>query len=338
MNKKNTYIKDILIIIFIILSITIIFMTNKKEEKITYNQLFTSLPEQIDIMSLHKHNEILYAGTPNGLFKLSGSYPSYKLEKVNLTYDLTFIRSIFTDNKNNLWIGSSNGLLCISPDNKEILYTQESGILPDNRINSITQTSDNSLWVATWGGAACINEDGSSNIYTKENGLLVDMVNIIIEDKSGALWFASYNVRGGGISYLKNSKFHYFIEDNGLANINTTSFLFKDDNTLWIGSGIYESGGITVFSLSNNLPIIKKIIDKNDGLAGMKVRSIYNYNNTIIIGSEYDGITIWDDKKEIYTTYNGLPHNEVKSFEIYDNKLFLGTRAGLCFSKEGRNK
>jgi ligand-binding sensor domain-containing protein len=331
MNNKFTLLKKLLFIIFIISIISTILFINKKNEPIPHNNVFTTFANQIDIMSLGLHNNILYAGTPDGLFKVSGSYPTYNLEKVTLINNLTFIRSIYTDNENNLWIGASNGLLCILPDESEIFYTEENSLIPDNRVNYIIQTSDDSIWVGTWGGAICFKNDGNSKIYTTKNGLLKDMVNVIVEDYNEGIWFASYNVRSGGISYLKNNKFSYYNQDNGLINTNITSFIFKDTNELWFGSGIYESGGITVFELSENIPIIKKTYEKDDGFAGIKVRSLYIDNDTIIIGSEYDGIALWNDSKKIYTIEDGLPNNEVKTFAKYNDILFLGTRSGLCF-------
>jgi len=334
MNNKK---KIIIIAILIIILIYAIYLINSYKEnnfKTRNNdKTFSSLSKEIDIMSLHVHNNILYAGTPDGLFKISGIYPNYYMEKIDFDYNLTYIRSLYTDNNNNFWIGSENGLLCILANKTKVFYSKENGLIPDNRINTINQLSDNSIWVGSWSGATQIKENNVIKTINKKNGLIIDMVNVITEDIHGGIWFGSYNVKNGGITYFNDNKFTYFTIENGLKNINTTSYLFIDENTLWFGSGIYESGGITVFDLSKKTPFIKNTLDISNGFAGIKVRSLYKYKENILIGSEYDGIAIWNDLKKVYTAADGLANNEVKSYALYDNLLFLGTRNGLSYKK-----
>ncbi len=334
MKNKKTILKITILTIILIYSVHLIRNYNENDINLSSNNyIFSSLLKEIDIMSLHVHNNILYAGTPDGLFKVSGSYPDYYMEKVNLDYDLNYIRALYTDNNNNFWIGSENGLLCILPNNNQIIYSEENGLIPDNRINTITQLSDGTIWIGSWSGATQIKENNNIRTINKETGLINNMVNVITEDIYGGIWFGSYNVKNGGITYLKDNEFNYFTTENGLINNNITSYLFIDKDTLWFGSGIYESGGITTFDLSNKTPYIKETLDISDGFAGIKVRSLYKYNKSIFIGSEYDGIAIWNDSKKIYTTDDGLANNEVKSYELYNNLLFFGTRNGLSYKK-----
>lgn len=326
--KKYFYLSGFIIIIALICVMKGTFNTNEN------NTYFTSLSEKVDVMSIQNHNEMVYVGTTDGLLVVKGNQTNFFLEPVELLYKMSFIRVIYPDRDNNLWIGGNEGLICIKSDNTQILYDQSSGFLPDNRVNTITQASDGSIWIGTWGGAVNLFVSNSSSVfYTESEGLLKNMVNVILEDSIGGIWFASYNVRGGGISYLKNGTFSYFNRDSGLVNINTTSMIIKDETTLWVGGGMFEIGGITVFKQHNNDWTIDSTIEKKEGLAGNKVRSMAKVGDTFYIGSEYDGLAIWKgrDSKEIYTVKNGLPNNEVKCYTLRDNLLFIGTKAGICY-------
>lgn len=320
--------------ILLFLGLFSLFINYNKKGKIEDN-IFKNEIRKIDVMVLENYNSNLYVGTTKGLFILKEKENNFILEEVKLKIKLTFIRSVFKDSNDNLWVGGNEGLICILKDGREILYDKESGDLPDNRINSIMESSQGNIWIGTWGGAAEINKNGSINIFKKEEGLLVDMVNQIIEDDTKGILFASYNVRSGGISYLKNNKFSYYTDKNGLVNINTTAIIKLEDGSLYVGSGMFDSGGITVLKPQGDNLSVVKIYKIEDGLAGDKVRSIKKIGDTLLIGSEYDGFALWKDdgSKKIYTVDDGLPNNEVKCFSLYMDTLFVGTKEGLGKSR-----
>lgn len=292
------------------------------------NKTFIAVDSQSDIMSLGVHNGLLYAGTPEGLFTVVGDYPDFRLEPVFLKNSLTYIRAICSIS-DQLWVGGFEGLVRIEQDGSEVLHTKATGVLPDNRINTIVPVPGGNVWVGTWGGAVCFTGKGTLPFVTQSSGLMKDMVNVIVQDPAGALWFASYNVREGGISRLQNGAFTHYSVENGLVNSNITSALFTDENTLWFGSGMYEEGGITVFDVTESQMV--KTYKMEDGFAGNKVRSLYKTGNTLWIASEYDGIAVWNDDKKIYTVKDGLTDNEVKCFSEWNGLIFLGTKAGLCY-------
>jgi len=81
-------------------------------------------------------------------------------------------------------------------------------------------------------------------------------------------------------------------------------------------------------------PFIYNTLIKSDGLAGEKVRSIYQDNaGRLWFGSEYDGVTIFDNKAiNIYTVDDGLSDNEVKCmFQDNEGNMWLGTRDGITY-------
>ncbi len=332
---KNIRFNHILIFVIVIFAVIFIMkgLPDQNAPEVTnpdalLQKTFLAVDRELDIMSLGIHNGLLYAGTPDGLFMVKGNYPDFRLEPVPLKNKLTYIRAIGSI-RDQLWVGGLEGLVQVSPDGSEVLHTKASGALPDSRVNTIYPAPGGDVWVGTWGGAVCFSENERLPFVTEDTGLIKDMVNVILQDRTGAVWFASYNVRGGGISRLYDGTFTHYTAENGLVNINTTSALFTDENTLWFGSGMYEAGGITVFDVTEDRLVTSYRME--DGLAGNKVRSLYKTGNTLWIGSEYDGIAVWNDDKKIYTMNDGLTDNEVKCFLQWNELIFLGTKAGLCY-------
>jgi len=109
------------------------------------------------------------------------------------------INDIFTDSKNNIWIGTQHGILKISPDKKEKWLTTADG-LPSNDIYKITEDTSGSIWFASQSkGLAKFQNNHCSNIYNTTNGLHSDAIRSMLADKSGTLYIGT---NGGGLSIL----------------------------------------------------------------------------------------------------------------------------------------
>jgi ligand-binding sensor domain-containing protein len=67
-------------------------------------------------------------------------------------------------------------------------------------VNAILQDQSGRLWAGTSGGAAiCDGENWQALNAT--DGLADDMVNVMLEDRQGGIWFGSYVAPKGGISH-----------------------------------------------------------------------------------------------------------------------------------------
>jgi ligand-binding sensor domain-containing protein len=174
--------------------------------------------------------------------------------------------------------------------------------------------------------------DGKFTTYTEKDGLINNMVNVICEDSRGRLWIGSYVAPSGGITVLENGKFLRFSQKDGLPHSDITSIV-KRGECVWIGTGLYNSGGAVLATIDDGKLKIVDRKDKQDGLAGEKVRTIFidSHENTWF-GSEYDGLVIFhkNGKKRMLTTENGLCNQEVKCI-VEDRKGFfwIGTRNGI---------
>ncbi|MCD6435081.1 MAG: hypothetical protein J7L15_01625, partial [Clostridiales bacterium] len=94
--------------------------------------------------------------------------------------------------------------------------------------------------------------------------------------------------------------------------------------------------GVAVFDVSSNGISLSYTIIKEWGENGYKARSVNFDNDSLWIGTEYNGICILKDDDFIkYDITDGLIGNEVKSTYFDDkNRVWLGTRNGISVANK----
>jgi len=149
------------------------------------------------------------------------------------------------DNKGNIWIGSSRGLIKFSPAQNLIVQYQHD----DNDNNSISsdfvyslEIDHQNIWMATYNGGLCSfnTASGTFRNYDKEDGLSDNTVYSLEKDDHGNIWFSS----NAGISeYNAATKtFRNYGVQDGLLNqeFNRRSSFKNESGWLFFGgvSGI----------------------------------------------------------------------------------------------------
>lgn len=281
-----------------------------------------------EISALAIHGDIVFAGGQEGVFKID-RVTGKLIEQFNPGFPLENVRALIIDHANIIWIGNDTGLIRFD-GKKWDTYTISDG-LPDNRVNALFEDSQDRLWVGTWGGAAYW-DSGKWNILTDNDGLLHNMVNVIYQDHQGGMWFGSYVAPKGGISHYYNGVWQTFTTENGLPHNNVTTIIEDNNEFIWAGTGLLDRGGACKFALSGTAWKIIGVITKADGLAGEKVRSIFQDQNGILwFGSEYDGFSRFNGENWFYyRRENGLSFNEVKTIDQdSEGNIWLGTADGI---------
>ena len=328
----------IILLVFILSATAIVFLNiNKKSDSnMVINENITNLNPPVDVMSLALIDDTMFAGGRDGVYEIKGSFPAYEVRKLEFEFKVEYVRAILIDNRGNLWIGYNNGLIKYTVKTGEYIHISDNkGELLDKRVNSLYMDSKNRIWVGTWGGAACYSE-GKWSYYTTENGLINNMVNVIFEDKIGSIWFCSYDVKDGGVSILDSNSWQYINTENGLPNINVTAIMQESNDNIWVGTGFYDKGGAAIFSFDGQKYVLLKQLNLEDGLAGAKVRSLFENNEMIFLGSEYNGFTVIKDESFYkINKKNGIVNDEIKCIlKDKNNLIWLGTREGISIFKE----
>ncbi|PKB17331.1 two-component regulator propeller domain-containing protein [Flavobacterium sp. 5] len=174
---------------------------------------------------------------------------------VDSSLDLSFIRKVFVDSDDMVWVGTTLGLYTVNiKTNNSFKVTSMRDGMFKNRIKhksiqtilSIYESNDKTIWIGTDGGGL-FSYNKKTKIFSNYNdfpGFKEKSVRAIISDNNGCLW-----VSGGlGLTKLdfKNKKSTNLDKDDGLiVNEFNNNAVFKDGNgDLYFGS--YE--GINYFN------------------------------------------------------------------------------------------
>ena len=267
------------------------------------------------VLSLsQKQNGSILCGTENdGLFEIdieNNKIVNYKFDK-NIPNGIksNSIWSIYTDNKNRIWLGYYNNGIDVYNDNY-------------NKFKSI------------------------SSISGYSNSLSSSSVTGIIKDDKDRLWLSTtesgvdvYNEKTGEFTNLINKKNNIA---NGLSNLETTSIYKDSRGNILIGT--WESG---FYILQKNSKKFKNIKSINSKLKSDKVMSFAeDSKGNIWIGTFFSGLhsyNIYTNKVTHYSSSEFDEHNINTSNirkVLVDNKdnVWIGTRAGLYRINNEGNK
>jgi len=266
-------------------------------------------------------NGFIWIVTENFLSKMvdreNGLFKDYNIPK-----NTSIIRcSIYEDNKNQLWLGTKNGLL-VFDKNKELFYSYQNNpeipnSLSNNQVNAIFPDPlkpDDFLWIGTSGGLNLFDIDKQSfTHFTQNEGLPNNVIYGILSDSQDNLWLSTNK----GISKynIKTKKFrNYDVEDGLQSNEFNTGAAFKGSNGELFFGGI---NGLNYFypdQINDNpfQPLME--------ITGLKVYTKSNKKSEI---AEIKEIPINRNENITFT-----PYDEIIIFEF----------AALDFSSPGKNK
>lgn len=277
---------------------------------------------------LAEDGDRIWAGGQEGVVALDRTTGKI-VQTLDLEPPLEQVRALLVDADGGLWIGHHEGLTFFDGASART-WTEAEG-LPDRRVNALMRDRDGRLWAGTWGGAAVYDGQTWAGLAA-EDGLAHDMVNVLLQDEAGGIWFGSYVAPQGGISHLHGGGWQQWSTGNGLPHNNVTSLLKDASGAVWAGMGLLDRGGAVRFHNTGENWAIGQTLGQQDGLAGAKVRSIFQTEDGVLwFGSEYDGLTRWDGTDwTVYTEADGLAAAEVKiMLQDAGGNLWLGSTDGV---------
>lgn len=205
-----------------------------------------------------------------------------------------------------------------------------------------------------FGAGVVYSQQYNIKTFGPKNGLASSVVNHIITDSKGYLWFATQ----GGISRFDGKHFTNYTIKNGLAG-NDVTFMTEDDSgNIWAacyGAGIsrYDGKSFTSFGPKEGLKNtdVYNIITDSKGILWMTTRGggIFSYDGKGFSnytkashGIPTDDLftTIEDQQGNLWfgTYKEGLIKYDRKGFQVYNEKdgLTKGTVISLFSDKKGR--
>ena len=242
--------------------------------------------------------------------------------------DNAFIRKVFVDSDNVLWVGTILGLYQVSLKNdsdfkvtnmRDAMFKDKTKYNSIQTILSIYESNDKTIWIGT-DGEGLFNYNKKDKTFSNYNnfpGFKEKSVRAIISDNNGSLWISG----GSGLTKLdfKNKKSTNFTKDDGLVdNDFNNNAVFKDGNgELYFGS--YE--GVNYFNPNeikktekapklyfSDFKLFNKSVKPNEDSSPLsKVISqtkkiMLNYTQSVFT-IEYVGINYNYSKKNQYAYY-----------------------------------
>ena len=257
---------------------------------------------------------------------------------------------VFEDSAGFIWVATAAGIYRGAWDDSRGQvdwlqhYNQQTGLIGiGERVVTMIQRQNDEIWIGTPLGVNWFDGLVWNSVDGAEVGQLNQGVQVIYEDKAGALWFGLSQSRrpqsGHLISRFDGVGWEIFSVNDGLPNGDVQTILEDSFGNLWIGT----TAGAAVYDGST-----WHVLTAEDGvLIGSDVQSIMSdRDGTIWIGTttgisqfrlpvQFSPAALRDlERWRHITRANGLASNNIQAlFETRTGEIWVGTRDnGVNFS------
>lgn len=318
----------------------------------TYAQKWRTFTNKDNIKSIIQGNDgSIWAATYGGVINMDKNGKTLNSYTTENGLASNEINCIFQDSKNNLWVGSENGISIFDGkkwNNKVVenpvvqkvvnineqsennlsnnQNTNEPGPAPyssdkpsNYRIREIFQDKKGNYWLCT-SGRGILKYDSKKwyNYIVQDADESIDYVNCIIQDKIGSIWFGT---NSGIIRFDGKEWRHFELPNKSYSNRIVKSIFEEDDGTIIFGT---EEG---IFKYSNNeIKLTNRDLKVNDII---KNRT----NNELWISDWRQGISVFkgNEVHNLNTISGTLPFGNPQClFQDKDNNIWLGAYGGLA--------
>lgn len=289
-------------------------------------------------------SNLLWVGTKqDGLLKIDRKQAKFSSisakDDVEYPIDCYDFQSVYVDENNNLWLGTTNkGVYKINRDTKRFdHYTIYPSYVSkdDPCVNTIYKDSKNQMWFGTDNGAFLL-KDGSKRIvefdYAESDDfkylLKTNIINDIIEDKFGNVWFAT---QFGLYKYDGYKLSSYWSDDDNSKGLcdDEINVLFKDsDGMIWIGT----NDGVNIYNcVSEVFTQIKNTEGEEKVLSHNIISDFAEDHDKIVIGT-HSGLSYYDKntKKTSFWKDEELVSGKIYAVEVDDySRIWITTGIGV---------
>lgn len=266
-------------------------------------------------------------------------FPSQKLLFNNAS---SLIVKTVVASQNQIWLGTSVGLLCLQSD--QFVDTPTFGTLSSTNITNMMVDAGGCLWVGAYGGGVSSLDLNPKKFYTlnfsqfaNNGGANPNHIRAIMEDDlSGNLWVGTLNAGLIYHDFLKRNTTQFLHQNerkNSLINNNIRSIAKDKKGRIWVGT----EGGISI--MQNNT--FRNLVHEKDNPNSLADNTIFTLAVDVFgqvwAGSWYNGLNRIrenDGKFDFERIYEGKKGiSSLKVTFIYADPLrpevFVGTTKGL---------
>ena len=268
--------------------------------------------------------QLLVGTLDRGLFVYDPTLGWMNLSRTNgLPQD--WIRSLTEDRENNVWVGTSGGLVVLRP--RKVVMRSPPDDWQGRPVMAITSARDGALWAATEGAGLYRMDTNSWTQFGLSSGLSNLFVWSVMEDSAGQIWAGTW---GGGLFRREGN---IFVRQFDLAQRGEPVTALKEfpPGTIWIGT----TAGLIRCS-DNKLERLAAL----GGAAAGDVRALESGpEGELWIGTQGNGLGRFKDGKlRTFRSPEGLTRDFILSLcQEVDGTLWIGTLdRGICRYRDGR--
>ncbi|KAA8482717.1 signal transduction histidine kinase [Arcticibacter tournemirensis] len=233
-----------------------------------------------------------YGGGINHVNLKTGAFQYYSVRPDGMDRPTNGVKSLFQDDKDNLWIGTLDGLYRFNKRThaiKNFSFPVNEGKLSENLINTIL-VDGGGVWAGTnGGGLRYINEAGKITTFRHDEkdpvSLSDNFVTCIRKDDRGNMWISTQN----GLNYFDVQKQKFTAKfrrskKNSISNNTVLTLLIDSKKRLWLGT---EGGGLNCYDRNGKRFYTVRFAD---GLSDNVIQSIQEDRSGNIWVSTDNGI------------------------------------------------
>lgn len=258
------------------------------------------------------------------------------------------IYAVFEDSKSNIWVGTTEGLSRMKPENGRYVFSSfvhipsKANSISGNSIKSISEDRQGRIWVGTEaeGLNLFVPESGSFIHFRhdpmKNEGLSNDIIRKIMPGKDGNLWIATMN----GLNILdpvslRFKGFKHDSENRKSLSDNSIKDIYEDNyGSVWIGTMF---GGVNV-THQNAVPFTVYKYSKYRNSISSDIISVIAADDkkNLWIGTEGQGLNYFNTKTNEFKQYvnepsdpNSLSSNTIKAiYKDRKGQIWIGLFQG----------
>ena len=227
-------------------------------------------------------NGTLFAGTTNGLYKLTVDNRLVLVDLGPAVAELKplSITSIIGDNKERIWLGTSGrGLLLLSGDGSALHFGMANG-LPDSDISTLIQDNNGRIWAGlrpgVRGGLCLLITDPAAGqnvverVFNDQDGLPSNWITALFSTTDGDFWVGTTN----GLCHWQEgqgSVCKIYTSKNGICDKEVWSINQDQDGNVWAGTACglkkIKKHGFTTFTEIDglDLPLANSLFENKAG-------------------------------------------------------------------------
>jgi signal transduction histidine kinase/ligand-binding sensor domain-containing protein len=261
------------------------------------------------------HTGTLWAVVGVDLVRFDGA--RFQVFKAAKDIPVTTVQRVFEDRRHELWVGGFGGV--VKRVGSRFLPVLDAEALNSGSVTKIVPDSHDNLWIGGGQGLFFRSADGQIRKYDTRDGLPDLFVRALQVDRDGNVWVGT----NSGLARLRNNRFVTMTGPGGQDRDQVRSLFEDREGNLWIGA----NNGLT--RLRDD---VFTVYGKPEGLPSDDPNTVYqDHSGRIWVGYHESGLLLFaPEHYQLFTTWNGLPNNEVFSIrESHDGDLLLGTRGGF---------